>query len=193
VKLASQLSIGDEIPLIGKLPVVYKNVRLNIIEIISNFDIINKIRIKPKNKRWEDFKKFKNYISKKFLGRKVSNYSHWNYLPLNEYLKIRNYFTEYYSEEELVLVTGRGPSYSEFPAVINIDKNFARFIGYYLSEGCITEDKKPKRIRITIHPEEKELLKDIKSILDKWEISYSLYRDKNYKFPLHLQIIFIIR
>ena len=181
VKLANQLTLGDEIPITRNLPVVYKNIKLNIIDIISNSDFVEKVRVKPKNKRWKDFDKFKKYISKKFLNKKVSNYFYWNYLPLKEYLKIRNYFRKNYSEEELVLITGRGPSSSQIPVVIAINEDFARFIGYYLSEGCITEDKKATRIRITINPEEKELLKDLKSILNKWNISYSLYRDKNYK------------
>ncbi len=181
VKLANQLSIGDEIPLTKKLPAIYKNIKLNVIDIISKTDLIEKVRVKPKNKSWKDFKLFKKFLSKNYLGKKVSNYFYWNYLPLQDYIKIREHFTKHYNEEDLILITGRGASISKCPTVINIDKDFARFIGYYLSEGCLTEDEKTARIRITINSEEKELLKDITSILEKLDITYSLYKDKNFK------------
>ncbi len=180
VRLANDIKEGDEIPLIKKLPVVYKNKKINVIDFVLQNDFKSKVRIKPKNKNWKDFDKFKDYISKKYLGKKVSNFLYNNYLPLEDYIKVREYFKKYYSEEELVIATGRGPSISKIPAIIKVDKDFARFIGYYLSEGCITKDKKTVRTRITVNSEEKELLQDIKSILKKWEISYSVYKDKNF-------------
>ncbi|MCX7760497.1 MAG: nucleotide sugar dehydrogenase [Hydrogenothermaceae bacterium] len=181
VKLADQLLPEDEIPLLSKLPVLYKEEKINLIDFLVDADFKDKLRIKPKNKNWKDFKALKSYITKRFLGKKVSNFLINNYLPFLFYLKIRDKFTKHYSEEDLEIVSGRGPSFGRIPAILNVDENFARFIGYYLSEGCLTEDKKTIRVRITINPEEKELLKDITDILKGWNISYSLYKDKNFK------------
>ena len=181
VKLANEIRVGDQIPLIRKLPTVYKDVTLNVIDIISKTELIEKVRVKPKDKNWKDFELFNKYISRKYLHKKVSNYFYWNYLPLKDYLQIRDHFVQHYNEKDLILLTGRGPSVSRCPAVINIDKDFARFIGYYLSEGCLTESLKAAVIRITIHPEEQELLEDIVSILDKLNLKYSIYKDKNFQ------------
>lgn len=172
VKLANELKIGDEIPIISKLPTLFKNEKINLIDLFKDSKL--NIRVKLKNKKWSEFKK---YISKKHLNVKVSNFIFGNYLPLDKYFLIRDKLK--IDKNELVLVTGRGPSYSEVPAVFEIDKNFARFIGYYLSEGCITKDKS-LRIRITINKDEIELLEDIKNILNNWNLKYSIYDDKNY-------------
>ncbi len=181
VKLANQLKEGDEIPLSKKIPTLYKNISLNVIDIIKDTQLAEKVRIKPRKGTWKDFEKFSKFISKKFLDKKVSNFFYWNYLPLKDYLKIRKYFTKHYKEENLVLVTGKGNSINTVPAVLSVDKDFARLIGYYLAEGCITTDKKSTRIRISLHLEEKELLKDITDILTNKGIKYSLYKDKTYK------------
>ncbi len=180
VKLANQLKEGDKLPVISKLPILYRNVKLNLIDIIIKSDFTDKLRIKPKNKNWKDFDSFKKYISKKYLNKKVSNFLNYNYLPFEDYLKLREFFRKNYSEEELEIVSGRGQSFGTVPAVIHIDKNFARFIGYYLSEGCLTKDKKSTRIRITINKAEKQLLDDIKSILNKLNIKFSIYEDKTF-------------
>ncbi|MDM7274252.1 MAG: nucleotide sugar dehydrogenase [Sulfurihydrogenibium azorense] len=179
-KLACQLQKGDEIPLTSKLPTIYKNQEINLIDTIKDTNLIDKLRIKPINKKWKDFDKFTNYIAKNYLGKKVSNYFYNNYLPLKEYLKIREYFIKHYSEKDLVIVSGRGPSFGSMPAVIEVDTEFARFVGYYLSEGCLTQDKKSSRIRLTLNKQERQLLQDIKSILSRWRISYSIYEDKKF-------------
>ncbi len=179
-KLANQLKKGDKVPLISRLPVLYKDIKLNLIDIVKNSNFVRKLRIKPKRKNWKDFEKFKGYISKKYLNKKVSNFFYYNYLPIEDYLKVRKFFIQNYSEEELEIISGRGPSFGKVPAVIKVNKDFARFIGYYLSEGCLTKDRKSSRIRLTINKNEAQLLDDIKSILNKLDIQYSLYEDKKF-------------
>ena len=180
VKLANQLNKGDKVPVISKLPVIYKNVKLNLIDIIVKSDFTEKLRIKPKNKSWKDFEKFKGYISKEYLDKKVSNFFNNNYLPFKDYLRLREFFIRNYSEEELEIVSGRGASFGRIPAIIHIDKDFARFIGYYLSEGCLTKEKNSIRIRLTINKSEKQILDDMKSILNKLNIKFSIYEDKTF-------------
>ncbi len=180
VKLADQLKEGDKIPVLSKLPVIYKNIRLNLIDILKTADFTDKLRVKPKNKKWKEFEKFKKYISKKYLDKKVSNFFNNNYLPFEDYLKVRELFLENYKEEELEIVSGRGSSFGKVPAVIDVDKDFARFVGYYLSEGCLTKDSKTTRIRLTINKNEKGLLKDINDILNNLNINFSVYEDKSF-------------
>jgi UDP-N-acetyl-D-mannosaminuronate dehydrogenase len=172
VKLANELTIKDEIPVITKLPTLYKNESINLIDLLKDSDL--NIRVKIKDEKWSDYPKF---ISKKYLGVKVSNYNYWDYLPLDKYMLIRDKLN--IDEKKILLVTGRGPSFSQLPAIFNIDKKFARFIGYYLSEGCMTENDSI-RVRITINKDEKELLADILHIIDSWSMAYSIYDDKQF-------------
>ncbi|GAB6072758.1 hypothetical protein JCM14244_11350 [Venenivibrio stagnispumantis] len=172
IKLANQLKIGDKIPVISKLPTIYKDIEINLIDILKDE---KDIKIKLKNGSWKDYKQF---INKKYLGVKVSNYLYWDYLPIDKYLLIRDKLN--LDEKQLYIATGKGNSFSKIPAVIKIDEDFARLIGYYLSEGCITKDKSYK-IRFTINKEEKELEQDLKNILEKFEIKYSVYDDKKFK------------
>ena len=174
VKLAQDVSKNDGIPIITKLPIIYQQQKINLIDLFKNSVLASKIRVKLKNKSWRDFN---TLISKANLNKKVSNFFYFDYLPFIDYLKIRNQFLGLANENELLLVTGRGPSFSSIPAIFNIDENFARFIGYYLSEGCLTEDKS-LRTRITLNKQEYELLDDLTSILNKWQIKFSIYQDK---------------
>ena len=172
VKLADELKIGDEIPVISKLPTIFRNQVINLIDILKNSNL--SIRVKLKNNSWKNYKEF---ISKKYLNVKVSNFLNGDYLPFDKYLLIREKLN--LNENNLLLITGRGPSYSEIPVVFEVDKNFARFIGYYLSEGCLTKDKSI-RTRITINKDEKQFQQDIENILQNWGIKYSIYDDRNF-------------
>ena len=173
VKLADELSLDDKIPVITALPTLYKAESINLIDLFKESKL--NIRVKIKDDSWKNYSK---YISKEYLGVKVSNFKSLDYLPLDKYLLIRDKLN--IDEKRLILVTGRGPSYSKTPAIFRINKKFARFLGYYLSEGCLTKEKKTIRVRISINKNEKELLFDILSILKSWDISYSIYQDKNF-------------
>jgi UDPglucose 6-dehydrogenase len=62
-----------------------------------------------------------------------------------------------------------GTSGTWIPAVIELDNDFARFLGYYLAEGCITNN----RILLSFNVNEKDLIEDVKGILDKLRIKFS--------------------
>jgi len=55
------------------------------------------------------------------------------------------------------------------PAVIKVDEDFGRLIGYYLSEGCVTDN----RVLFTFGYHEEDLVDDLKSILNKLSIKFS--------------------
>ena len=77
----------------------------------------------------------------------------------------------------LRLVTGRGPSCSDFPAVVELDEGFCRLIGYYLSEGCLTKDKS-MRVRFTFNRSEKEYILDVLNILRSLGVRTSVYESQ---------------
>jgi len=77
--------------------------------------------------------------------------------------------------ETLTLVTGRGPSHSSFPAVIPVDGEMARLLGYYLSEGCISEGKGRLRLRFTFNRDEVEYLADVRALCARYGLRLSEY------------------
>jgi len=49
VKLAYRVRVGDEIPVITKLPTIFRNEKINLIDLIKNTPLAQKVRIKIKN------------------------------------------------------------------------------------------------------------------------------------------------
>jgi len=81
------------------------------------------------------------------------------------------------------LSTSRSRS-TEVPLKIKIDRNVARMLGYYASEGWISEDTgrkgvRRKRIGFTFGKHETEYINDLKGILDSLEIRYIERVSKN--------------
>ncbi len=56
VKLANELTIDDKIPVITKLPTIFKDERINLIDLFVDKSL--KIRVKIKNGSWKDYSEF---------------------------------------------------------------------------------------------------------------------------------------
>ena len=176
-KFVENLTNKDFLILPKNLPEVYKELRFDLIDILKRYypDLIDNYRVSLIKKTWKDYKKviYENV-------RDIRKYD-WlknNYIPLREYLRIEEKLN--IKRENLLLFSGNGSAVNRIRAILNIEKNFARLIGYYLSEGCITQDKKSIRIRFTFNVKEKEYINDLKSILNYLGIKFSVYRDKKF-------------
>ncbi len=173
IKLAKDVIVGDKIILNKNLPSRKKKIIIDILPYL-NKSIYKKIRVEIKGKKIKDFKET---ISKTLKGKNV-NYYNYNYLPLEKYLLLEKKLN--IPKSDIYLCTGRGPWFKKFPRIFNIDNDILRLIGYYLSEGCITNDRS-LRTRFTFHREEREYIEDVTTILKKAGIDYSIYQDKTYK------------
>ncbi len=174
VKHAKDVTINEKFLVNSKLPILNNNIAYDLIDYLPK-DLILKTRVKPILKKFKDFKDIINF--KKNLGKKASNMYFGNYMPLKDYLKLEKKKSMPISREEIYLVSGRGPSFNQIKAVINLDEDFARMIGYYLSEGCVTKDKST-RVRWTFSGDENDLVKDLYSCIEKLGLSHSLYKSK---------------
>lgn len=180
VKLADTLEVGERIPLLKSLPLregLRDKVDL-IKEIPSSWH--NRYRVKLKTGKWKDYKETLNI--KKNTGHRDSNFYEWDYLPLSIFLELEKNRSVPVERSELLLLSGRGGgSFQAIPAVLNLDESFARLLGYYLSEGCITHDSS-SRVRFTFHREETETIKDCCSLLEKIGLKqFSIYQDKTFQ------------
>ena len=183
VKYADEVKIGDEIPVIMNLPkatVDEKALTIDIIDHLKNNGLTSDVRVKGCGFRWFDYRNVMRGVIEKADAVKMRDYLRDDSLPLDLYLKMENKTGWSVERKDLVLVTGRGPSFQSVPAVMEIDEDFMRFIGYYLSEGCVTVDKSI-RTRLTFNSEETEYINDIVLFLKERGISYSIYRSKVWK------------
>jgi len=136
------------------------DLEIDIIDFLKNHDLAKGIRVKGRNFVWSSFKNIIYGNIEPCEREKARDYIRGNYLPLNVYLSLEGRAGWAIDRKDLLLVTGRGPSFQSVPAVIEINENFTRFIGYYLSEGCITSDKS-LRTRLTFNSSETEYITDV--------------------------------
>jgi len=183
IKLAKDIKKGDRLVIARNLPSIQDHIKIDLIEMILRLkpSLVNKIRVKPIKKKIK--KKTLKSIGLNWYERNL--FSDCNYLPLNFYLKHEKQLS--LKRDEIYLCTGYGLSFSQIKNIIVIDKSFARLVGYYLAEGCLTEEKTTKRIRLSFNLNERFYIDDVKKILDEKGIKYSCYRDKNYQ-TFHLKI-----
>lgn len=177
IRTADKLAIDDRIPISTGLPELDRGCIIDLIETLPE-DLARRTRVKPKKKA---FREYKSVISKRDpIG--VSDFSDFygnNSMPLWAYLELERQGKMPIGRGEVFLCTGRGPSYNQIPAIIDIDEEFARLLGYYLSEGCITKDKS-LRTRFTFNTKEKEYINDLKTILGRLGIKYSERQSKHW-------------
>lgn len=117
---------------------------------------------------------------KKRLGAEATQeFVRQNYIPLNLYVELEQAGDLNLRHESLRLHTGRGPSATSFPAVIKITPAFARLIGYYLAEGCATNERGRMRVRFTFHRAETEFIDDVRTLFKKeFGVNTSLHHSR---------------
>ncbi|MDD3296697.1 MAG: nucleotide sugar dehydrogenase [Candidatus Omnitrophica bacterium] len=184
-KWARELREKEEIPFVlGSIFTETGPNEIDLIKKLGTSPLLEKIRVKSDDFEW---KELSSQLRKLNVGpQDAYDYARGNYLPLKHFIAVEKDSCFRIEHKKLRLCSGRGPSYSEFPALIRLDREFWRFIGYYLSEGCITKDES-LRTRITFNSDEKECIKDVFGILDKKNIKYSFYKSKRWK-SFHIKV-----
>jgi nucleotide sugar dehydrogenase len=181
IKFAQNVCVGDNIPIATNLLQEQQeeqkenNVILDLLNFLRIKDRDN-IRVKPINFNWKIYTdKFKKICMDDY--KSCYEYLRINQLPLRYFYALERMIK--FEHSEFLLCTGRGNSYSEFPATLKLDRDLCRLIGYYLSEGCITEDSS-LRIRFSFNRSEKEYIEDVKNILTKLGLKFSVYHSSQF-------------
>ena len=172
IKPADKLGRNDRLVVSLELPEIEKEIKIDIIENI-NEELAKKVRVKLIDGSFRDYKEaLKPYISS---YKYHDDFFRYDMLPLSYFLKAEKFLK--IPRDMIYLCIGRGPDLRKMKGILEIDEEFARLIGYFLSEGCITEDK-TLRIRFTFNENEKEYTNDLKAIINKKGFAYSEYFDK---------------
>ncbi len=173
VKAADKLNNDDRLVVSLELPDIEREFKIDIIENIDE-TLAKKVRVKLVKGSFSDYKKeLKPFISD---YKYHDDFFRYDMLPLNYYLKAEKALK--IPRDNVYLCTGRGgPALRRINAILKIDEDFARLLGYYLSEGCLTEDE-TLRVRFTFNKDEKEYINDLTGIMNKKGLSYSEYVDE---------------
>jgi phosphoribosylformylglycinamidine synthase len=100
--------------------------------------------------------------------------------PLSVYLKLEKQFGLDRKKSKLRLRSGKA---NEIPAIIEVNKDFARLLGYYLAEGCTSANGTTDKIIWVFgkNESENEYVTDLCRILDNLEIRYSVRENESTK------------
>jgi nucleotide sugar dehydrogenase len=186
LKYAKDLQRGDSLPICLSLPDFKDSVASVNIDLINelkdrNSNLVSKIRVKPVDFQWKDYAVELKLIFRLESGTKIADncweYLSDNYLPLKYLFMLEGRVR--IDHNRLRLVSGRGSSYSDFPAVVELNEGLCRLIGYYLSEGCLTHDAS-MRVRFSFNRSEKEYIEDVLSILGYLGVRASVYESKQW-------------
>jgi len=184
VKRADALQPGDALPVIKSLPSTSQPQPIDLIAELPESAYAG-VRVKP---RTGHFAAYRADLTP-YLRKHVKYYwdvFRYNTMPLSTFVALEQSGRMPISRQDVLLCTGRGPSWTSIPAVIPFDENFARLIGYYLSEGCITEDTS-LRTRFTFSSDETETIADIQAILSDMGLKFSAYKDRHWN-SYHIKV-----
>jgi intein/homing endonuclease len=176
IKPACNLQPGDELIIATQQPNSLPSEQE--IDLISRLTIdeIAKTRVSPKEVRFQDYRD-RLWPHLKALRVDCHEIFRSNRMSLQTFLELEQRNAMPISRRHIMLRTGRGPSSNALSAVIPIDVDFARLVGYYLSEGCITQDKS-LRTRFVFNSSESEYIDDVCRIVNKLGLRCSKHKDR---------------
>ena len=177
VKRACDLKIGDKLLAPKKIPTINENcdnTELDLVEEFSKSKLKDKIWVKgvrelilshAKLLSRKDIGKrlWRKTLTVKELGRRLGGDAWYWYkkdrMPLTAYLKLEH--GKNYRRKLLIGVKFNKSGW--IPAIIPLNRDFLRFLGYYLSEGCANNES----IRISFNIHERDLAEETRKIVER--------------------------
>ncbi|MDI6807072.1 MAG: LAGLIDADG family homing endonuclease, partial [Candidatus Aenigmarchaeota archaeon] len=138
--MCNKLKVGDQVVIPAKMPCGFNDVdELNLLNILPEFRLENfesLVRETIRKIGWKDATKIAGVTS-----GDIYNYfrAQKTYLPITSFKNLMHTAKINYSKKELLIRKGTSKKLS---AIIPIDEDFCRFLGYYVSEGYY--DLRPK-------------------------------------------------
>jgi UDP-N-acetyl-D-mannosaminuronate dehydrogenase/intein/homing endonuclease len=167
---ARDLRPGLDLPIVSDLGDHVDNPVVDLLDIVPEAEH-TRVWVRLKHREWSDHES----LLKTHFGWTIRDSIRKNSLRLDRFLEIEEKVVR--DRSDLVLMTGRGAARREWPAILEVTPDFARFIGYYLAEGCITVERNASRVRLTFNRDESEYIEDAISILDRHGFPTSTYND----------------
>ncbi len=179
IRRAVELNKGDRIVIAKGIPIREDRiVTLDLVTLLFSRHDGRKIRVMPRDGHFAEHRELLYPYLKRWL-KYPGDVFRYNSMPLEVYLALEQEGQMPFRHHDVFLCTGKGASFQKVPGVIPLDEKFARLVGYYLSEGCITEDSS-LRVRFTFNAAETETIQDVQLILKQLGIRFSTYKDRQW-------------
>ncbi|MCS7186760.1 MAG: phosphoribosylformylglycinamidine synthase subunit PurL, partial [Armatimonadota bacterium] len=178
IKQANQLKLGDYLPLLLELPNEPSPTQsLDLIELLGSqrHDIWVKTYIQPERRQEarQILRQLVPSASKRHLYLKRGHF------PLSVYLKLEHQLGLDRKDARLFLRSGKT---NFVPAIITINEDFARLIGYYLAEGCLSTHGTTYKILWTFNRKERQYSHDLCNILNKLQVRFRKWHQDSETF-----------
>ena len=155
---AQDLAPGDVLPLVSDLGDPCDNPVIDLVDVVPA-DQRNRVWIRVKGRPWSEHEA----LLKSHFGWTIRDSIRKDSLRLDRFLELEDEIGVHRCD--LVLMTGRGAARREWPTELEVTTDFARFLGYYLAEGCVTVERNAARVRLTFNRDETEYIEDVRAIL----------------------------
>jgi len=170
---AAELRPGDELPVLSDREVCDGSPEIDLIDVVPP-DTRKRVWTRPRDGSWGPFQ---TELKRQF-GWTIRDSIRSNSLRLDRFLEVESSLG--IARKDLVLLTGMGRAHRAWPSTVTVTPDFARFIGYYLAEGCITRERNAERVRLTFNRDERELIEDVGAILKRHGFPTSAYNDRTW-------------
>lgn len=175
--LADEIRPNDQIMMLKMLPeLASAPQRLNLIELLRRSELANDVHVSAIDETFTQlYAQFAQYIPSEML-RHPYEIKQNNRMPLSVYWYLVEQSVLDVPVDKLQIYSAKG-SATKLNAIIPVDADFMRLIGYYLAEGHISIDEgragaKRHRIQFTFHQDESEYLDDVRDILSRMGLKF---------------------
>ncbi len=174
VREARDLKAGDRVPLFNGIPSAAEGDRADAhIDLLATLpaSLVDRLHVRRRDVPWGRHEA----LLKGRYGWTIRDSIRKDSLSARRYLELEAELG--FGRDQLVLLSGRGASHTTFPALLPISPEFCRLLGYFLSEGCISQERGNPRVRFTFNRDEVEYIEDVVRILAAVGVSASKFDD----------------
>ena len=181
MRLAATIQVGDEVLALSEVPVGEALKPLNISELLRATELGKSVHVSTHNGHFAaQYSQFRADASEPL--RCPEEIKQGNRMPLPLWHRLRERGVLQSSASQTQLYTAKGGA-TKINGEIAQDADFFRFIGYYLSEGCISVEKGRinrwgehalrERIGICFGKHEPDYVADARRILGNWGVKWA--------------------
>jgi phosphoribosylformylglycinamidine synthase len=156
-RLAKDLQVGEKIPLALDVPPIDRTPQpIDFISLLSEEDKNTFVQLPPSWQPTEEVRKA--LLDIESSATKRCDYLGKKYLPLAHFRKLEDILAVSRAKLKLYRRSGKANCLN---TVIYLDELFARFLGYYLAEGCTSGNGNTYKVILTFARHEREYVEDV--------------------------------
>ena len=166
---AETVAPGDQLMTLCELPAVEQVTELNLIELLRGADLDADVYVSPLDDSFTaQYARFARDVPADVLAYPHEIKRH-NRMPLRLYRHLTTIGVLDVPAERLQLYTAKGAA-TKLNALIPVDSDLLRLLGYYLAEGYLSQDTgrqgaRRDRVGFSFHEDEAEYIADLRRIL----------------------------